>query len=306
MRKVITTYINPDMDGISLMYAYCELLRKKSEDAYYYFEGTYKKEVEIVLDKFNIKLNKIDNISANDEIILVDTNYIQELPKSVIIDNIIEVIDHHNREECIDKYNVKAQIDYIGAAATIVAERFKNQNIKPSREAAILLYYGIISNTMNLKIKLTDKRDVEMANWLKTIVPEITDEITTEIFVQKSQIGDNLREEMEVEFKDQFMSISWSMGQLEVANVDNFLAKYEEDIRSILVNVSKEKNVEFISVNCMDIINGYSVIVALNEQTANLISKATGFEFNNLKARTSELVSRKEIVKIVRNLYPIN
>ena len=40
MRKVVTTYINPDMDGISLMYAYTEFLRKKGEDAEYYFEGT--------------------------------------------------------------------------------------------------------------------------------------------------------------------------------------------------------------------------------------------------------------------------
>ncbi|MGM9850179.1 MAG: hypothetical protein ACI31V_04730 [Bacilli bacterium] len=40
MRKVITSYINPDMDGIALMYSYCEYLRKNGEDAYYYFEGT--------------------------------------------------------------------------------------------------------------------------------------------------------------------------------------------------------------------------------------------------------------------------
>lgn len=90
--------------------------------------------------------------------------------------------------------------------------------IKISRESAILLYYGIISNTMNLKIKLTSQKDIEMANWLKQQTPEINDEITTQIFVEKSQIGDSLREEMKVEFKDQFMSISWSMGQLEVAN----------------------------------------------------------------------------------------
>ena len=55
---------------------------------------------------------------------------------------------------------------------------------------------------MNLKIKLTSQKDIEMANWLKQQIPEITDEITTQIFVEKSQIGDSLREEMEVEFSD--------------------------------------------------------------------------------------------------------
>ena len=304
MRKVVTTYINPDMDGISLMYAYTEFLRKKGENANYYFEGTMKKEAEIILDMFNIQLENIDKIEDNDEIVLVDTNYLSEVSKSVKKENIVEIIDHHNRESWLEENkNLKIQIETIGAAATLVAERFKNEKIEISRESAILLYYGIISNTMNLKIKLTSEKDIEMANWLKKKVPEITQEITTEIFVKKSVIGENLREEMEVEFKDQFMTISWSMGQLEVANVDEFLNKYEKKIRDILKTVSIEKNVDYISVNCMDIINGYSVIVAQNEKTAKIISDSIGIEFKDLKAKTNELISRKEIVKIIRDIY---
>ncbi len=304
MKKVVTTYINPDMDGISLMYAYTEFLRKKGEEADYYFEGTMKKEAEIVLNKFNIKLNNAAKIENEDKIVLVDTNYLTEIPKAIKTENIVEIIDHHNKDSWLDNKNdIKVQIELIGAAATLVAERYKNESIKISRESAILLYYGIISNTMNLKIKLTSQKDIEMANWLKQQVPEVTDEITTEIFVEKSQIGDSLLEEMEVEFKDQFMSISWSMGQLEVANVEDFLNKYEQDIRNILKAVSQEKNVEYISVNCMDIINGYSVIVAENEKTAKIISNAIGLKFEDLKAKTNELVSRKEIVKVMRDLY---
>lgn len=304
MRKIVTTYINPDMDGISLMYAYTEFLRKKGEDAEYYFEGTMKKEAEIVLKKFNIKLNNVAKIENDDKIVLVDTNYLSEISKAIKQENIVEIIDHHNRENWIDeRMNIKVKIELIGAAATLVAEKFKNENIEISRESAILLYYGIISNTMNLKIKLTSQKDIEMANWLKQQTPEITDEITTQIFVEKSQIGDSLREEMEVEFKDQFMRISWSMGQLEVANVEDFLNKYEQDIRNVLKTVSEENNVEHISVNCMDVINGYSVIVAGSEKTADIISNAIGIKFENFKAKTNELVSRKEMVKIMRNLY---
>lgn len=81
MRKVVTTYTNPDMDGISLMYAYTEFLRKKGEDAEYYFEGTIKKEAEIVLEMFNIHLNNITRIENNDKIVLVDTNSYQKFQK---------------------------------------------------------------------------------------------------------------------------------------------------------------------------------------------------------------------------------
>ena len=53
----------------------------------------------------------------------------------------------------------------------------------------------------------------------------------------------------------------------------------------------------------MDIINGYSVIVAENDKTAEIISNAIGLKFEDLKAKTDELVSRKEIVKVMRDLY---
>lgn len=304
MRKVVTTYINPDMDGISLMYAYSEFLRKKGEQAEFYFEGTMKKEAQIVLETFNIKLNNIKKIEDDDKIVLVDTNYFPEISNKIKMENVVEIIDHHKKEGWFEgNPNIKVQIEPIGAAATLVAEKYKNENVNISREAAILLYYGIISNTMNLKMKLTKKRDIDMANWLRSIVPELTDEMTEEIFTKKSEIGDRLREEMEVELKDYFMSISWSMGQLEVANVDGFLAKYEDKIREVLKTVSEENDVEYMSVNCMDVVNGYSIIVAMNEKTADIISKGIGVKFENLKAKTDVLISRKEIVKVMRDIY---
>lgn len=305
MRKVITSYICPDMDGISMMYAYAEFLRKKGEDAEYYYEGELKKEVQIVLEKFNINLNPIQDIKDDDEIILVDTNYSTEISSKINLDNIVEIIDHHRKFEWLEERNdIKMQIELIGAAATMIVERYKEEKVDISKESAILLYYGIISNTMNLKIKMTSQRDIDMANWLKSLYPEeLTDENTKEIFVKKSKIGDRLQEEMEIALKDPFVTISWTMGQLEVAYVEDFLEKYEGKIREILDTVSKENDVEYISVNCMDVINGYSIIVAGNEGTAKIIGDAIGVTFKDLKAKTDGLASRKEIVKVIREIY---
>lgn len=108
---------------------------------------------------------------------------------------------------------------------------------------------------------------------------------------------------MEVEFKDEFITISWSMGQLEIANVEEFLNRNEEKVRAILKKVKDENNVDYISVNCMDIINGYTIILAENEATANIISDAINVKFIKLKAKIDKLVSRKEIIKIIRAIY---
>ena len=156
---------------------------------------------------------------------------------------------------------------------------------------------------MNLKISMTTQKDKDMAHWLKQKYPEITEEKTKAIFIKKSEITDRLREEMEVEFKDEFITISWSMVQLEIANVEEFLNRNEEKVRAILKKVKDENNVDYISVNCMDIINGYTIILAENEATANIISDAINVKFIKLKAKIDKLVSRKEIIKIIRAIY---
>ena len=70
-----------------------------------------------------------------------------------------------------------------------------------------------------------------------------------------------------------------------------------------MANWLKQQTPEITDENCMDIINGYSVILAGNERTEEIISNAIGVRFKELKARTDELVSRKEIVKIIRYMY---
>lgn len=305
-KYIVTSYINPDMDGIAAMYAYSEYLNKCGKESCYYYEGTPKREVEIVSKMYGIEIDNNAVINLTDKIVLVDTNSLESLPKSINKNNIVEIYDHHQRTSWLDnEENISVNIEWIGASATLIAEKFKNENIDISRESAILLYFGIISNTMNLKIKMTTKRDIEISNWLKSKVTEINDKDVVTVFTEKSNITQNLRAEMEIELVDRFMSISWIMGQLEIANVESFLNKNETKIRKVLEDIHKEKHAKYISVNCMDIINGYSIIVAYNQETADLIQKDLGIQFNNLKGRTNTLESRKEIIKIMRDKYKV-
>ena len=303
-RFVITSYMCPDMDGISAMYSYSEYLRKLGKNVVYYYEGGVKKEVEIVCRKYSINLKPVNYIEKNDKIILVDTGSLKYLPKIVDEKNIVQIYDHHKRSPWLDERpDIDANIEEVGAVATLIAEKFINENINISKESAILLYYGIISNTMNLKIKMTTNRDIKCANWLKSQIKNISESDIKEVFVEKSDIGGNLREEMEIEYVDAFMSLSWTMGQIEIANVEEFLEKYERKIRDILQDIYDEKKVEYISVNCMDIINGYSIIIVYNQKVADLLHKHFEIDFVDLKGKTKELISRKELIKVLREIY---
>ena len=59
MKKIITSYENPDLDGVASMYAYSEYLNSNNIQNAYYIYGKEKQEVDIVCRLFNIKLNII-------------------------------------------------------------------------------------------------------------------------------------------------------------------------------------------------------------------------------------------------------
>lgn len=295
MNYIVTSYVDPDLDGTASMYAYSEFLRKSGKNSNFYIEGKPMPEAEIVCDMFQIDLKPAIKIEKEDRIIVTDTNFLVTIP-FVNPENIVEFIDHHkiteSQEIC---QNAKFQIEMVGAACTLIAERFWKSQVEISRESAILLYYGIISNTINLKAKVTTKRDLEMAKWLKEKCSEITDEKVKEIFMKKSQIRDSLRAEMEAEIVWNVKGKRLTIAQLEYANVEEFLVENETKIREILQEVKRENQLDYVLINCVDTLNGYSVILVIDEKTEELIADLLNIKFIQKKAKTDELILRKEI-----------
>ena len=295
MNYIVTSYVNPDLDGTASMYAYSEFLRKTGKNSNFYIEGKPMQEAEIVCEIFQIDLKPATRIEKEDKIIVTDTNFFVTIP-FVNPENIVEFIDHHKITESQEICkNAKFQIEMVGAACTLVAERFWKNQVEISRESAILLYYGIISNTINLKAKVTTKRDLKMAKWLKEKCSEISDEKVKEIFMKKSQIRDSLRAEMEAEIVWNFKGKRLTIAQLEYANVEKFLVENETKIREILQEVKRENQLDYVLINCVDTLNGYSVILVIDEETEKLIADLLKIKFCEKKAKTGELILRKEI-----------
>lgn len=299
----VTSYIGPDLDGISSMYAYSEFLNKTGKKANYYICGEPKKEVEIVCDMFGIKLNEYENINLNDrDIIILDTNDINSLSLNINILNVVEIIDHHIESESIrDFKNAKIHIEIIGAVATLIAEKFYKQSVPISRESAILLYYGIISNSINLKAPITSVKDIEMANWLKEQCKEdITDEKIKEIFKKKSNIEGSLREEMEADIKIVMKEKSFTIAQLELVNVKDFLQNNIEKIKEVLNIIKKEKELNYIFLNCIDIFEGYNTIVTVDKDTEKLLEEILNIEVKNGIGKTENIIMRKQMISLIK------
>lgn len=298
MTRVVTSYINPDLDGIACMYAYSEFLNKTGIKSSYFIIGNVKEEVNIVCDIFNIKLNSKKTIDEEDEIVIVDNHDLNNF-KNHDTNKIVEIIDHHTVYNGVTfPPHIKVQIDIIGAAATIVTERFIKENIDISKEAAILLYYGIISNSINLKSSVTDTRDINACKWLESKYSEITKSKIKEIFIKKSQIEDsNLRKVMEIEHTINLLGKNINIGVLEIANVEEFIKSRTKQIDSILNEVKNNYNTDIIFINCIDILNGYNIILCNDKNTEKFLNEFFKFNVQNGIYKTDKIILRKELIR---------
>ena len=306
-KRIVTSYEEPDLDGVSSMYAYSEYLNKKGIPSDYYINGNPKKEVGIVCNLFNIDFKGIKEISENQEVVVVDTNNLEEVP-FLKPEQIVEIIDHHSKNKSSEQCkNAKIHIERLGAVATLIAERFKNDNIPISREAAILLYYGIISNSINLKASITNEKDINMANWLEEQCSDISKEKIAEIFTLKSKVEDSeLRKEMEAEIAFDYDGKKMTVAQLEIANIEKFLSQKQEKIIDILNQVKEENGIDYILINCIDILNGFNIILTIDEDTKELLEEKLGYSFENNRCKFNKLLQRKDITKAIRETIKEN
>jgi len=167
---LITSYVNPDLDGVASMVAYAEFLRAKGSNAVAGIIGAAQVEAEYLLRRFGIAPpDSILNADAFDEVILVDVSSLNDLEGAVAAEKVVEIIDHRASHGADAFPNAKTRIELVGAAATLIAELFMRRRVEPSKESAVLLCGGIISNTLDFRGSMTTDRDTGAFEWLNRI-----------------------------------------------------------------------------------------------------------------------------------------
>ena len=294
-KYIVTSYEHPDLEGISSMYAYSEYLNKTGKSSRYYVCKNIKTEPHIVCDMFGIELDSVDEIEKDANIVLVDTNNPKMVP-FINENKIIEIIVHHKLRFGLPEYTTY-EIEEIGAAATLVADRFRQNHIPISRNSAILLYYGIMSNSFALKSSNTSQRDIEVAKWLEEQCKEISKEKIEEIFRAKSIFKAPLKDEVEAVIPLKCGDIRMTVGQLEIVDAEKFIAENKEELMEVCSYLIDRFKYDCLIINIIDTIGGYSILFSPNENTDKFIRDKFGYEIKNNIYENTKLVQRKEIIK---------
>lgn len=301
-KMLVTSYVNPDLDGVAGAVAYTELLRSQGKDVGLGIVGTMHHEAEYMFKRFGFTYPpSIQDTKAYDQIILVDTSQINDLADKIEADKVIEIVDHRKVHN-LDKFpQAKAQIELVGAAATLIAEKFIEQHAEISSVSAVLLYGAIISNTQNFKGSVTTDRDRKAAEWLNTVA-RLPDAFWKELFIAKSDLsGEKLAERIEGDF-------AWfdlggkkvGIAQIEMIGAKKLINDRGTEIVNVLNALKNEKDLDFIFQNTLELEEQKTYFVTQHKETQQLLEKVFRVQFSGLSALYPDLIMRKQVVPLVK------
>lgn len=295
---LVTSYPNPDLDGIACMVGYAELLRIQGREATAGIVGTPHAEAQHVAERFHIRLPTEVDPRNFEEIVLVDTSTLTDQDPRLPIERVVEIIDHRQLHEGQKFPNATLQIELVGSAATLIVERFRQANIIPSREAAHLLYGAIASNTVNFKANVTTERDHQAAAWLRTLYP-IPDDFIAVMFQAKSNLeGSALHETLVGD--SSFREVGGrkiGIGQLEVVDAKHLVETRHQDLLKSLIYLKEtHPMVDTFFVSVIDVVNGYNIFLVPDKETQDELIAFLGVTFDERGiGYRPGIIMRKEI-----------
>lgn len=159
-RKIIIPYTNPDLDGVACALGLEELLRHMGQCATAAYLGRLDAQTLWALSSAKeVPPVHLEDCPPDSYFVLVDTHHLNQLPSSLPCERVLEVVDHHPSGDRTAFPNAAIQNELVGAAATLVVERFQLARITPGVARARLLGLGILANTLGFHAPSTDVRD---------------------------------------------------------------------------------------------------------------------------------------------------
>lgn len=284
------------------MVAYAEFLQKEGYSAVPVLCGVPHREAQFVLDTFNIIRPKDADsfLKKATRVILVDASDVNGISKAIHPSQIIELIDHRKINQADRFPNAKIQIELVGAAATLIAEKFSGLHIDISPHSAALLYSAIISNTVNFQANVTTRRDKKMAGWLLKKFKRPRNYIHR-LFTHKSTSSQPVSEIIEQDFATfDFNRRKIGIGQLEILHVEEFIKRHNMSIEKALLKIKKKKLLDIIFLSNIDIEKANTTFIVVDDMSKNLLEKTLQISFKKGIAQKRRILMRKTLVPLIK------
>ena len=289
-----------DIDAYASCIVYAKILRKLGMNAYAFSSAILNESIPETIFPIN-RIEKNYEYNELDKFIVLDVSDLNYFDSIVKADNIIEIIDHHfGFEEYWErKIGDGSIIEPIGSVATIITEYAINTEYidEMPKEEILLLMSAILDNTLNLKAKITTKRDIEAYNLLLKKVNFV--DFDKYYFGEcQNYIFKDFGKYIDLDTKyDSGIMLPKYFSQIILYDKNIINDKYQ-----IIADELEKKGDDWI-INIIDLKEGKSFIYSTNNTPQEKMEKIFGKKFDNMNLLDlGSLYLRKEIIKFAKKM----
>lgn len=303
MKTYVIGHLKPDTDSVVAAMALAKLYQNVTCFGYQNVEAALTSpinaETAFLMNKFAMQAPRVitaNDLAADDQVVLVDHNEEAQRLEGLDPNQIVGIVDHHKAN-----INFRRAINLTfktwGSSNTIVYYMMKRNGFVPNEKLASLMLAAILSDTVGFKSPTCTAKDQELAMELATIAKiDDLDTFTLEIFKAKSDLSKlSAPEIVQNDYKIfDFGGKRVMINQLETVEQDKVIAQQKTELLQAMVQVKAELQVDLIFVAVTDILKVNTKLLIVDQEAAELATKAFGGEVKEQVLDIGERLSRKK------------
>lgn len=292
-------HLNPDTDTVTSAIAFAWYLKeKRGIDALPYRLGELNRETTYLLERFGVASpDLLEVVSADDEVVLVDTNNSEELLPGCKDARIIEIVDHHKLTGTLSTAEPPAiTIRPVACTATVIWELLQRDAVTTlPHEIAGIMAGAIISDTLNFTSPTTTEQDKLVFDELIALTGMEQAELAEALFSAKSDLTGYSAEQLLTldskvySFGDQKVRFS----VLETTKPENALA-LKNELFTAIAGMKTAEGLSAILFFVVDILKAEAHLLTEGQREAELANQAFHVEPVDRVALLPGVLSRKK------------
>ena len=306
MSNYVVGHQNPDADSICAALTYANLKQELGEDVEAVRIGKINAETKFILDNFDVEAPQlIEEVSAEDQVTLVDHNEKSQAVLGIEDAEIVGIIDHHRIGDIETGNPIYFRNEPVGCTSTIVTKLYQENDVEIDDQMAGLLLSAILSDTVIFRSPTCTETDQKIA---KTLAKQLDIDIK-DYGVKMFKAGSVVKklgpkELVTNDYKEyQFAGDTIGVGQIEVMDV-NEVNDIKDDILASIEELVTENNYKFLVLLVTDILAEGSLLMMSND-AIDVVEDAFDVEVENNEVYLDGVLSRKKQVIPVLSDYLI-
>lgn len=260
-------------------------------------------EAKFVLNRWGYEMPAtLGDLSADDEVVIVDTNNPGELPENINDANIAEIIDHHLLTGGIQtKGPIKITIRPVAATATVMHWLIGRDMEKAPDAVKGLMLSCILSDTLEFRSPTTTPTDRAIAEKLAGELGVNIADYASEMFEAKSDVSAFSDAEL-IRMDSKKYEVDGTAFRVSVleTTAPGIVLDRKDSLMNTMTSVAAEDGVDQVLLFVVDILNEEATLLVPNDLVKTVAQKSFDAEADGNTVVLPGIMSRKK--QIIPNL----